>query len=219
MDIFSLLNPDFKPCFSHEKIPAWALHAFSQRIKAGPSGTLFFAHQNIQGRITGWEVGDLEFRGERSLFFVHMGSNAGRILIAPRAMMVIDFFSRRGMPNDICVSTAGEIAPFQAETLRALCKGSPVITCSPPGDDCFPELVLAFASHAEVVTDPQWALPKAPETPSLEAGAAPARALGDPGDPVTIEQLDAIFSETNEDSPRKGRGKQEKNPAPLLAFF
>lgn len=219
MDIFSFLNPDFKPCFSHEKIPAWALYAFSQRVKAGPGGTFFFAHQNIQGRITGWEVGGFEFRGERSLFFVHMGSNAGRILIAPRAMMVIDFFSGHGLPNDICVSTAGDIAPFQAETLRALCKGAPVIVCSPPSDDCFPEHVRAFASHAEVVTNPQWVPPMRPEAPSRDADVAPAWALGAPGDPVTIEQLDAIFSETHEDAPKKRRGKQEKNPAPLLAFF
>lgn len=222
MDFFSLRNPDLRPCFSHEKLPAWVLQAFCLRIKVGDSRQLHFAHVDIQGNVTGWEVEDRGFRGERSLFFAHIGSNAGRILIAPRAMIVVDYFSGHGLPNDICVSTAGDIAPFQTEILRTLCKGAPVIACEPPGCERFSAQVLELASHAEIVTNPAWTKPTPELSDSQPVDITPAVAantLGGPGDPVSIEQLDAIFSETHDEVPKKGRSKQTKKSAPLLAFF
>lgn len=218
MDIFSLLNPEFRPCFSHQQIPAWVLHALSLRIKTDVDRQILFAHQDIQGRITGWEVGEHEFRGQRSLFFAHIGSSLGRVLIAPRALVAVDYFSGHGRPNDICVSTAGEIEPFQAEILRMLLKSSPVIACTPRGEERFSEQVCELAKHAEVVTRPEWSRAEPEASPNTNP-AAQAYSLGGPGDPVSIEQLDAIFSETHEEAPKKKREKLTKKSAPLLAFF
>lgn len=224
-DLFADKKPFINSCFLSKEIPAWVIYAFQARVKLSVDGQLMFAHQDLQGRVVGWEIGDHELMGQRHFFAAHIGTAVNRLVISPRAKRILHSFADHGRPGDYCVSTGGSITPDQERVFKEIAQGIPSAVCIGPGERTYAEKIKSFLQGVDVIFTPETTGSTSQqesitnEDGSVDRHLTTTNPLGDPGDPVTIEQLDAIFSGHPEEKRHNRRTKTNQKAAPLLAFF
>lgn len=108
-------------------IPASVLYAALAKdlLRAGPAGSMWAAHRDDAGRLTGWEERGPDWRGfstagEKVLF--RLGDSAApRVCVAEAAIDALSLAALDGMRGDtLYVSTGGGWSPTTDTALRAL---------------------------------------------------------------------------------------------------